>query len=437
MSEGVLTISMTGKLTSINSAAEKILSIPAGGIVGATFAAVFFKYSENDAFNQTILDAIYENTVSHNAITNYFDGRTTKKLFVNTSFLINDGVKIGVAAVMNDITELVELRDAMLAMERIKALNRQLEVRNEFIKKTFGRYLSDDIVDHILNDSNGLGIGGKKQVVTIMFSDLRGFTAISEKMEPHELIKMLNHYLSEMIEIIAAHNGTILEFIGDAIVSVYGAPEISVTAEADAVACAIEMQCGMSAVNAWNAERAYPRLEMGIGVHTGEVVLGNIGSERKTKYDIIGKNVNLASRIESYTVGGQILISAVTKNAVGDALRTRGEQAIVPKGVKSPIMIYDVEALGRYSMPDETQHFKELTVPIKLEVLPLEGKFSRGDSVCAVVTALSEKEARVVLDPPIDVNTNVRFIYNGSEVYAKITRPDIMHFTMGTMTCAE
>lgn len=436
MSEGVLSITMTGKITTVNQAALNILGIKESDAIGKAFAALFFGYSENDAFNQTVLDAIYENSTSHNSTVDYFDGILLKKLFVSTSFIWNGDEKVGVVAVFNDITQLVSLQNAVLAMEQIKSLNSELEKRNKFIKKTFGRYLSDDIVNTILEEKDGLSIGGKKQCVTIMFTDIRGFTAISEAMHPYDLIEMLNHYLGEMITIIQARKGTILEFIGDAIVVVFGAPLESESRDFDAVCCAVEMQRQMETVNEFNRSKGYPDIEMGIGIHTGEAVLGNIGSEQKTKYDIIGKNVNLASRIETYTVGGQILISDETRKEVLDSVKIDGELQITPKGVFTPITIYNVTGCAEISLPDNIQEFESLKPCIDIGVQILEGKFANEKVIPCSVTALSRKQAKITSSFDFAVSTNIKFLYAGEEIFAKVIDPGknaIIHFTKGKL----
>ena len=158
-----------------------------------------------------------------------------------------------------------------------------------------------------------------------------------------------SRYLGEMIEIINAWQGNILEFVGDAIVVVFGAPRPNEDSARDAVACAVAMQRRMKAVNEWNEAQGYPPIAMGIGIHTGEAVLGNIGSETRTKYDMIGHNVNLASRIEGFTEGGQILVSDETLAAAGDrvAENEAGRRTVQPKGIHEDVVIHDVIGFGK------------------------------------------------------------------------------------------
>ncbi|MBR6052104.1 MAG: PAS domain-containing protein, partial [Clostridia bacterium] len=344
MSEGVMTIGLDGKIMSINPAAEKILEKHADDIVGVKFARAFFEYEENDAFNQTVLDAVYDADKTHRGIVGFYTGKTIKQLNVTTSYLREGDEKIGVIVVISDISELVELRDAVKAMEKIRALNSRLEIRNKLLSETFGRFLSDEIVKQLLEEPDGLALGGKKRNLTVLMSDLRGFTAMSERMPAHDLLNMLNHYLGEMTDVIQSNSGTIIEFIGDGIMAIFGAPEPSDDHAAQAVASAVGMQAKMKAINKWNAEHGYETLQMGIGINTGDVIVGNIGSEKRTKYGVTGANVNLCGRIESYTVGGQVLISPSTREAIGVELEISGEIDVMPKGVSEPITLSSVTA---------------------------------------------------------------------------------------------
>src|SRR5262245_9938673 len=232
------------------------------------------------------------------------------------------------------------------AVDEIQRLNQGLERRNRFIRKTFGRYLSDEIVDELREGSEGLQLGGQKREVTILMSDLRGFTAMAERLQPEDVVRMLNVYLGAMVDVIAKYRGTIDEFIGDAILVLFGAPTVRDDDAQRAVACAIEMQLGMEAVNAHFRTLGLPEVEMGLALNTGGVVAGNIGSEKRTKYGVGGSHVNLTSRIESYTVGGQILISDRTRESAGPTIVTGASIQISAKGFKDPITVHDLRGIG-------------------------------------------------------------------------------------------
>ena len=242
LAEGVMALGFDGVVTLVNDAALEILDKPREALVGLPFARCFFDEPENDAFCQCVLDAVYDKTRRQERYVPYTAGGQVKQLRVLSSFLRDGDETVGVVLVLSDITELTELQDAVRAMERIQALNGQLELRNALLQETFGRYLSDDIVKEILEKPEGLRMGGQKRELTIMMSDLRGFTMLCRDMAPTDLISMLNHYFSEMYEPIRAYGGTLIEFLGDGMFVIFGAPILRETHAADAVAAAVEMQ---------------------------------------------------------------------------------------------------------------------------------------------------------------------------------------------------
>ena len=437
MNDGVLTVDMKGIITSVNPAALKMLEIEEKDILGSKYMEIFFEYEENDAFNQIILDSVYESSVSHNRIVNYFTGEKSKALFMTTSFLqieqSSSKKKLGVIAVFSDVTELEGLRDAVKAMEKIKELNNQLEIRNQFISETFGRYLSDDIVASFLEKPETLELGGKKKPTTIVMTDLRGFTTMSEQLPPETVVNMLNNYLAKMIDIIYEYNGTILEFIGDAIMVIFGAPIWCEDHAAKAVACAISMQSAMDEVNRWNQENGFPEIEMGIGINTGDVIIGNIGSEKRTKYGAIGRHVNLTARVESYTVGGQILISPGTKESIKTELKIQGEMLVTPKGIKKPIIIYDIIGIGEpFNLLLENLYINlvDLSQDIHVRISLLEDKHCVGNYFDGIIKKISMREAQiqVIGDIPKTSDIKIQILDKGilgNDKYDKIIADDI------------
>jgi len=271
--------------------------------------------------------------------------------------------------------------------------NKTLNLRNQFIQKTFGRYLSDQVVAQILETPEGLNLGGEKRNVTLMMTDIRGFTSMCERLEPEDVMTVINNYLGIMTTIILSYNGSINEFIGDAIMAIFGAPIGYADHAERAVACAIEMQTAMKDVNEKNKKFNLPELEMGIGLNTTHVVVGNIGSEKRAKYGVVGSGVNLTSRIESYTTGGQILISSTTKDAVKDKLLINGQMNILPKGVDTPITIYEVIGIsGLYHLfLPEKNEMPMVTVKSSLlcRFLIIHGKDAAGVMTHGLVNALS------------------------------------------------
>ena len=422
MSEGLIVIGFDGVITHINEAAEIILDKKRDELVGKKFARCFFRYQENDQFNQSILDAIYDRTKPHKNIVQYFNGINFKDLNITTSFLHNNNEKVGIVVVINDISELVELRDAVKAMERIKKLNAQLELRNKLLSTTFGRYLSDEIVKELLETPGGLQIGGKKRNITVMMSDLRGFTHISETLDAVKLIDMLNHYLSVMGDIITEYNGTIIEFLGDGILIIFGAPIENDNHALNAVLAAVKMQMSMIDINKWNQEHGYPELKMGIGINTGETIVGNIGSEKHTRYGVIGKHVNLCGRIESYTVGGQILISPITKSLIKEPLDIYKEFEVLPKGLDETIILSDVIGVGgKYNLhcPKVEIPLKSLKEFIDIEFLIIKDKHVDNTFNKAKITAISKTHAIISTDKNLLPFMNLE-ICGKIKVYCKV-----------------
>lgn len=232
-------------------------------------------------------------------------------------------------------------------------LRNALATYDRTMRSTVSPYVTDEVFHEIVRGQTGEMIVGERRVVTMMFTDLRGSTELSEKLSPTDFMSLLNHYLRDMIEIINAWEGNILSFVGDAIVVVYGAPRPNDQAARQAIASAVSMQRRMPYVNDWGAERGFPPLSMGIGIHTGEAILGNVGSEVRMKYDMIGRNVNLASRIEGFTRGGQILVSTETLEAAGPSVVENVEGAcwVSPKGIREPVLVHDIIGIGNRLIP--------------------------------------------------------------------------------------
>ena len=270
------------------------------------------------------------------------------------------------------------------------------------IRNIFGRYLSAEIVYNLLEKPEGLKLGGERRKITILTSDLRGFTALSERLQPEEVVKILNFYLSSMADVITTYQGTIDEFMGDGILVLFGAPTLREDDAQRAIACAVAMQLAMEKVNEQLEKWNLSPLDMGIGINTGEVVVGNIGSEKRTKYGVVGSQVNLTYRIESYTTGGQILISEMTLNQAGrNLIKIENQKLVQPKGVKKSITIYEVGGiLGNYNLfiSKQEQHFYPIPTPILLQYFILEGKHISDGILMASLVELSEKGGLIITE---------------------------------------
>jgi adenylate cyclase len=286
-----------------------------------------------------------------------------------------------------------------------------LEKSSELLKKMFGRYLSTEVLNSLLEDPSALELGGEKRKVTIMMTDLRGFTALSERLNPEQVVQMLNLYFEVMVEVVLQYNGTINEIIGDALLVIFGAPQEMSDRAQRAIACAIEMQNAMAKVNEQNRAQGLPELEMGIGLNETEVIVGNIGSSKRSKYAVVGSGVNMTSRIESYTVGGQILISESVRQEAADILRIDAQRDVVPKGAEMPLRIYEIGGIaGHYNLALDTKEQAMVTLrrQIPLRYTVLEGKDVGKKGLEGSVIRLSKKCAEITLDGPISVLTNLK-----------------------------
>ena len=226
--------------------------------------------------------------------------------------------------------------------DKEEQLRQQLERNEKFIRATFGRYLSDEIVTDILERPEGLQLGGDLCRVSILMSDIRGFTSLSEHLAPDQVVSMLNRYLGKMTDIIMTHHGTIDEFVGDAILAVFGAPLHRDDDPDRAVMCALAMQEAMEEINQLNAEDGLPIINTGIAINTGDVIAGNIGSERRSKYGFVGHPMNVTSRIEDHCAGGEILISDSTLRVLKNAYTLGRSQEIKVKGIDETILIHAI-----------------------------------------------------------------------------------------------
>ena len=219
----------------------------------------------------------------------------------------------------------------------------QLEKRELFIRQTFGRYISDAIVDEILENPEGLKLGGDLRSVTLMMSDIRSFTTLVEHLPPEKVVTLLNRYLGKMTDIILEHGGTIDEFLGDAVLAAFGAPTKTPDHAQRAVTCAIAMQAAMNDINTQNKADGLPEIEMAIALNTGEVVAGNIGSERRSKYGFVGHEVNVTSRIEDAALPREILVSERTLNCLDLTGFNVGESRILnPKGIEETLSVFPI-----------------------------------------------------------------------------------------------
>lgn len=215
------------------------------------------------------------------------------------------------------------------------------------IRETFGPYLSAEVVNEILKSPGGVELRGELREITILVSDIREFTRTTELLEPGQVLELINRYLEEMTDIIMKHGGTIDEFTGDGILVFFGAPTFVPDHCTRAVACALEMQKAMEGLNRGNLRLGLPELQMGIGINSGQLIVGNIGSEKRKKYGAVGIPINLAFRVQAEAEGGEILVSPAVFHDLGEELLVEGTRRCSLKGIEPPVLLYRVEGLIR------------------------------------------------------------------------------------------
>jgi adenylate cyclase len=232
------------------------------------------------------------------------------------------------------------------------------EKQKDKIRKMFEQYVSPTALNAMMGDFENYAKAGNgsKETITVLFSNIHGFTALSENLPPEQVLEILNFYFSKMTEAVHNHSGTINKFTGDAITAVWGAPIKSDTHAIDAVNAAKEMMEKLKEVNAWLDEKNLPSLKIGIGVNTGDAILGKVGSEQKADYTVIGDTVNLASRLEgvSKQYDCEIIVSESNKKALNDRIPCHVVDMIKVKGKEQAIKIYSPILAESESEP-ETQ----------------------------------------------------------------------------------
>ena len=219
----------------------------------------------------------------------------------------------------------------------------------EMIKHAMGKYISQDVMNKVLSNLDKLNLGGTRAVVTIFFVDIRNFTKISEELAPNEVTSILNEYFSTIEPVIAKYHGIVNKYIGDGLLAVFGEPVKTNDHALNAVLCGIEIIEKVSHLREKFIKENKPVINIGIGVNTGEVFAGNIGTEERLEYTVIGDNVNLASRIEAYNqiLKTQFLISEYTYEYVKDKVDVVKLSAVNIKGKSKPIDIYEVLRLKK------------------------------------------------------------------------------------------
>ena len=400
--DSVCIISSSGEVLYANPAAQKLFEIPADASLKIWKAVPFVE--GNDDLIQLFIDSVTNKVDTHEAIVDYVNNEgIVSNLHVRMTCYNNDQVVYLV--VITNLTQLFKVNSALV------------------------RYTSPDIADYALTTAEGQKSGGQTKNVTILMSDLRGFTALSSKLTAEELIKVLNRYFEAMVACIQKYHGTVIEFLGDGIFTVFGAPKDLEDHASCAVNCAVEMQKSMPAVNEWNKANGYPELQMGIGINTGDVVVGNIGSEKKMKYGCMGSAVNITGRLESLTVGGQIFITENTARRLTEKLTVITEGAFLPKGAPEELRYYEIEGIGDNLTGvagSRNIEWKEQSCDNEYRFYVLEEKKVGATGYTGKITRLSADGRYAVLEaePELAERQNIMLRQDDECIYAKVIRKE-------------
>lgn len=400
--DSICIISSTGVLLYSNPAAEKLFGISAQESVKIWEAVPYVE--GNDNLIQLFIDSILSKVDTHEAIVDYWnnEGKVRNIHVKMTHFMQEESVYL---VVITDLTQLFKVNSALI------------------------RYTSPDIADYALMTAEGQRSGGMTKNVTILMSDLRGFTALGSKLKAEDLITVLNHYFEVMVAVIQKYRGTVIEFLGDGIFTVFGAPKSFEDHATLAVKCAVEMQASLKEVNKWNEEHGFPPLEMGIGVNTGDVVVGNIGSDKKMKYGCMGSAVNITGRLESLTIGGQVFITDNTRKKITEDLVIASEDSFLPKGSPVELKYYEIEGIGDILLSNDLDKdiaWKDDYEPSIYEFFLLEEKTVGVTNHTGKIIAVSDNDRFAILSSEVELKPkqNIMLRKDHKRVYAKVIRKE-------------
>lgn len=245
------------------------------------------------------------------------------------------------------------------ANKKVFALSEDAKRRNKLLLNLFGRYVTEDVVRNLVSSPQGSKIGSELEEVTLLFADIRGFSSVTEHLSPEQVLTVLNNYYDVMIDVVNKFKGTIDKLMGDEMLVTFGVPKKRNGDAERALACALSMQLAMREVNERNQAQSLPELQLGIGVNTGKVMVGNVGSDKHASFSVVGKEVNLTAAIEARAKGGEILISKATFMGSGFQVWTDSKRELQSKGFSHSVMVYRLTGMdGKYKLnlnSDETR----------------------------------------------------------------------------------
>jgi len=333
IASGVVTLDHENNITSVNQAAEAMLGIQASAAIGMHYDRVL--PALEGAQLPLLINRVLSQTAEHliRDTVAQVPERGPVNLTLHISAMRDGDALIGIAIVLEDLTE-----QARLELER-----RIQEEEQKRVRGTFERYVAPTVVDRMLTDPRGIALGGERQLITVLFADLHGFTRLSERIPPEELVNVLNGYLSLAAQVVMKHEGTLDKFFGDGFMALFNAPLPQGDHPRRAAQTALALQREAQAYAARLPEEL--QLAFRVGLHTGEAVVGNIGTSSLMNYTAVGDTVNSAKRLEENAEAGQVLMSKAMYGLVEKDVVARSLGSLDVKGRSVPIEVFELIAL--------------------------------------------------------------------------------------------
>jgi adenylate cyclase len=308
----------THRILKVNRALERLSGLPATAVVGKTVEEVFAGWSGLP------LSEFAEEIERHGSITlqkhrlRTVSGRELYRSIYGEVFYNQRGENRGVLVLVDDISETEILRD------------------------TFSRFLSQQVMEQILSDADLRSLRSARRDVTVLFADIRDFTAFAEQHPPEQVVDVLNAYFDVMVQVLFEYQGTLDKFLGDGVLALFGTPLVQPDHPRRAVQVALDIQRAATSLNATRQRRGQPTLRIGIGINSGEAIVGNIGSEKRMEYTVIGDMVNVAQRLQALARGGEILIGASTLSHVQPLVTVYDTVETRVKGRRQPVRAHRI-----------------------------------------------------------------------------------------------
>ena len=311
---GIIEVNLFGEIEFVNKEALRLLNREEEEVIGNHYMIIFEK-------NDQLLELIQKvESEQERVFENEFELKSIKRKI---------SVNLSCSPVFDEKTSFSGI---VIALDDLSKINK--------VKSTFKKYVSKNIVDKLLENEDSLNLGGTESEITILFSDIRGFTSMSEKLSPTEIVKLLNKYFKSMIDVVFKYNGTLDKIVGDELMVLYGVPLKGEDDTDNAVKTAIKMFQALDKFNEKIVKEGYKPFKIGIGINKGKAVSGNIGSEQQMNYTVIGDTINLGARLCSHAKSGEIFISSSVKGVISNDYPFKKIPSIEVKGKSKPIDVW-------------------------------------------------------------------------------------------------